>query len=193
MTVLSTRRMFLELLAEQCHERFGSLCANPVMMRHVGRGEPWSTAQADTMFDRALAHWTRHGFGWRSATERATRQWLGIFVINFVGSQAIDVAEDEISVGWWIVPSRWGQGYAKEGAAVVVAEAFERLDAERVLALMHPSNDRSVRVAQSIGMELAQKTKDLHGEPLAVYELRRSQWEQQSPPKTAQLRVVAAG
>lgn len=138
-------------------------------------------------------HWTRHGFGWRSATERATRQWLGIFVINFVGSQAIDVAEDEISVGWWIVPSRWGQGYAKEGAAVVVAEAFERLDAERVLALMHPSNDRSVRVAQSIGMELAQKTEDLHGEPLAVYELRRSQWEQQSPPKTAQLRVVAAG
>jgi RimJ/RimL family protein N-acetyltransferase len=86
-----------------------------------------------------------------------------------------------------------GSRLRERGAAVVVAEAFERLDAERVLALMHPSNDRSVRVAQSIGMELAQKTEDLHGEPLAVYELRRSQWEQQSPPKTAQLRVVAAG
>jgi RimJ/RimL family protein N-acetyltransferase len=91
-----------------------------------------------------------------------------LLVLTFVGSQAIDIADDQISVGWWIVSNRWGQGYAKEGAAVVVAEAFKGLDADRVLALVQPGNDRSVRVAQGIGMELFKNTDDPHGAPLAV-------------------------
>jgi hypothetical protein len=70
-TVLSTRRMFLEPLTEQCRERSRGLCANPVMMRYVGSGEPWSAAQADTMIDRALVHRTRDGFG---CAQRLRRQ-----------------------------------------------------------------------------------------------------------------------
>jgi RimJ/RimL family protein N-acetyltransferase len=167
--------MRLDPWAEQVRAAFRNLCADPEMMRHAGN--PLSTAEADALFERATAHWATHGFGWRSAVSRESGDWLGFFVLNFVGSQTAGVREDEISVGWWILPRSWGHGYAREGATAICIEAFERVGAERVVAFVQPGNTRSVRVADALGMELATATRRQRRERTLVYELQRSKWE----------------
>jgi RimJ/RimL family protein N-acetyltransferase len=167
--------MLLDPWAEQVRASFRNLCADPKMMRHAG--DPLTTTEADALFDRATAHWATHGFGWRSAVSRESADWLGFFVLNFVGSQATGIREDEISVGWWILPTRWGYGYGTEGATAICSEAFERIGARRVVAFVQPGNSRSVRVADALGMELATTTRGQRGERITVYELQRSKWE----------------
>jgi RimJ/RimL family protein N-acetyltransferase len=166
--------MRLEPWAEEVRPLFRELFADPEMMRQVGN--PLSTPEADAFFDRACAHWSSHGFGWRSAISRVSGDWLGFFVLNFVGSQAEGIHEDEISVGWWIRPRDWGQGYATEGAEAICREAFERIGARRVVAFIKPGNSRSVRVAVALGMEFATTTRWQDQERLSVFELQRSKW-----------------
>ena len=49
---------------------------------------------------------------------------------------------------------RWGMGYATEGARASLACAFERLGAERVIAVIRPENSASRGVAERLGMEI---------------------------------------
>jgi RimJ/RimL family protein N-acetyltransferase len=76
--VLTTERLVLEPWAELRREEWARLCADPQMMRFIGRGLPWSRAEADAAFDEALEHWRAHGFGWRSPFDRETGEWLGL-------------------------------------------------------------------------------------------------------------------
>lgn len=55
-------------------------------------------------------------------------------------------------IGWHLHPKHWGHGYATEAAAAVLGRAYAAGVAE-VIALIHPENERSKRVAARLGME----------------------------------------
>jgi RimJ/RimL family protein N-acetyltransferase len=143
------------------------------MMRYMGVGRTWTAPEADAAFDEALVHWKKHGFGWTAALDAETREWLGLFVLNHIGDRFPDLRTDDVSLGWWIVRSAWGNGYAVEGAERVRDEAFARLGVPRLFALIHPENARSVRVAEKIGMRIDSQTVDRDGEPLLIYGVGR--------------------
>lgn len=55
-------------------------------------------------------------------------------------------------IGWHLHPNHWGHGYATEAATAVLRRAFAAGVAE-VVALIHPENERSKKVAGRLGME----------------------------------------
>lgn len=55
-------------------------------------------------------------------------------------------------LGYWVGHPYWGQGYATEAAARVVAYAFEELDLRRVTAQALRHNRASTRVMEKAGM-----------------------------------------
>ncbi len=57
-----------------------------------------------------------------------------------------------------IEPSEWGNGYATEAAAAVLADAFERLGLERVRASVDRPNVASARVLEKLGMRAEHRT-----------------------------------
>jgi RimJ/RimL family protein N-acetyltransferase len=57
----------------------------------------------------------------------------------------------ETEIGWHLHPDAWGHGYATEAAERVLEHAFES-GLQRVLAVTHPQNLASQRVALRIGM-----------------------------------------
>jgi RimJ/RimL family protein N-acetyltransferase len=57
----------------------------------------------------------------------------------------------ELEVGWHLKRDAWGQGYATEGAALLIAEAFRLLSPARLVCAILPSNLRSQRVAARLG------------------------------------------
>ncbi|WP_413452650.1 GNAT family N-acetyltransferase [Georgenia phoenicis] len=58
----------------------------------------------------------------------------------------------ETEIGWHLHPDSWGQGYASEAAARVLAHAVAG-GLTRVVAVTNPANHASRRVALRIGME----------------------------------------
>ena len=58
----------------------------------------------------------------------------------------------DIEIGWHFHPDSWGQGYASEAGAAVLAHAFEA-DLPQVVAVTNPANTASMRVCRKIGMQ----------------------------------------
>ena len=59
--------------------------------------------------------------------------------------------EHEIELGYRLMKSWWGRGYATEAAAACVEYGFDRLSLDCIVAVTNPENRASQRVLQKIG------------------------------------------
>ena len=75
---------------------------------------------------RSLEEWQLHGFGKRAVLEALTGDWLGFVELSLVGPGK-GCREDDVEIGYFIVPQRWGEGLATEAAVAVRDEAFGRV------------------------------------------------------------------
>jgi RimJ/RimL family protein N-acetyltransferase len=57
-----------------------------------------------------------------------------------------------VEVGWRLARPAWGRGLATEGARASLRHAFEELELEAVISIIDPENERSIRVAEKLGM-----------------------------------------
>jgi RimJ/RimL family protein N-acetyltransferase len=169
--MLETKRLLLEPWHERHRRDWQLLCRLPEVMRFIGPGEVWDEAKANEVFERNLSHWGEHGFGWRSAIDRETGKWLGFVGLNFVGPGIDEIPDHEVEIGWWVTPSKWGKGYASEGAAALVEEGLGRLGFERIIARLQPANLASARVAEHIGMSFEREATGRTGEAQHIYTL----------------------
>lgn len=55
-------------------------------------------------------------------------------------------------IGYLLDTPYQGQGYAQEILAAVISYAFAKLDVHRIVALIHPDNQRSINLALKVGM-----------------------------------------
>jgi RimJ/RimL family protein N-acetyltransferase len=111
-------------------------------------------AETEAFLDQQDALWCAHGFGGCAARERTGGVLLGVLGLSVptLGTEP----RAPISVGWRLSPASWGKGYATEGAAALVDEALTTLGYDRIVCITQPENVRSVRVAQRLGMRLAE-------------------------------------
>jgi len=72
----------------------------------------------------------------------------------FVGQVLLQplAGSGEIEIGWHFAPEHWGNGYASEAAAALLAHAFDGLGLARVVAVVLPDNQRSLGVIHSLAM-----------------------------------------
>ncbi len=170
---LRTDRMTLDPWTEADFKLLGDLARTPAVMRYIGDGTTWSDARIADVGAHVVDHWHRYGFGWRVARVEAVP--VGLIALNFAGEGAgVDASEYEI--GWWLAPSAWGRGLAREGAAAVRDEAFERVGAPSIVARIQPANAGSLGVAAAIGLSHDTESVGRGGEPIAVLRLSAGSW-----------------
>jgi HAD superfamily hydrolase (TIGR01509 family) len=64
---------------------------------------------------------------------------------------------EEIELGYLLDVNHWGFGYALECTKAVIDYAFSKLNMTRIIAIIDPLNERSIKVASRIGMEKESK------------------------------------
>ena len=79
----------------------------------------------------------------------------------------------EPELGYTLAADVWGRGYATEAARACVAAAFEHLSVQRIVAKVEIGNDRSMQVAERLGMRRID-TIELHGRPHVLLALQRT-------------------
>lgn len=76
----------------------------------------------------------------------------------------------EVEVAYLLDKAYWGQGLATEAAQAIVDYGFEQLHLTRLICLIDPQNQASIKVAGRIGMTLEKELEDENG-PYLVYSI----------------------
>jgi RimJ/RimL family protein N-acetyltransferase len=169
---IETARLILRRWRSDDWDDFRTVRTDPTVWRSLNGDEPVGETRVRRRFDYHLDHWQDHGYGIMAVAERSNGAlvgWTGPAHPDFVPD-----LEDEIEIGWTLLPAFWGRGLATEGARAAIAAAFEHIEPDRVISLIAPGNARSLAVAQRLGMRSAGEARHVEtGEDLLVYELPR--------------------
>jgi len=111
-------------------------------------------------------HWEVHGFGWYAFLDRAS----GALVARGGPHRCHVAGNDEVEIGWTVVPERWNQGIATELGAASLEVAFGPLALPDVVSFTLPHNHGSRRVMEKLGF-IYERDTDYMGEPHVLYRL----------------------
>jgi RimJ/RimL family protein N-acetyltransferase len=163
MTVLQTGRMALRKLTTDDAPFIRELVNEPSWIRFIGDRNVRSDDDARAYLVRGpIAMYERHGFGLWLCESRETGEPLGM-----CGLIKRDTLED-VDLGFAFLPRYWGQGYAHESAAAVLAYGREVLELDRIVAITSPDNEASIRLLEKLGFTL-EKSFELGGMPTQLF------------------------
>lgn len=151
--MIETERLLLRRPRPEDADALHELYADPEVMRYIGTGETFSRDETHAWVEKALQRWAANGFG-HFVIERDS------VVIGRCGFLVWDPVEwrvrtygegAEVELGWMLGRAHWGNGYAIEAASACRNHAFAELGLSRLISLIAPGNQRSMRVAERLG------------------------------------------
>jgi RimJ/RimL family protein N-acetyltransferase len=148
---LDTERLTLRAFALDDFAAYAAMHGDPVVMRHMGDGDPDTEEQSWASFLKIPGHWLYRGYGSWALEERATGRFVGS--VGFTdrkrdrGLELRGVPE----MGWTLAAAAFGKGYATEAVQVALRWACGHFGSVRVIALTTEDNAASMRVAQKCG------------------------------------------
>lgn len=148
--MIRTDRLTLRNWREADRDAFAELNAAPEMMADLGG--PLTRAESDAKFDRYVTAFERHGLC-RWALEDLDGRFLGY--TGVMPSRHGHPLGPHADIGWRLVRSAWGRGYATEAATASLQDAFERGRLKEVLAYTSADNLRSQAVVKRLSMQRA--------------------------------------
>jgi RimJ/RimL family protein N-acetyltransferase len=174
----NTERLTLPQLELGDIDDLVALDADPDVMRYINGGRPTPPSEVEATVRATSGH------RWH-ATERSTSDFIGWFALDPSTS-----GHDALELGYRLRRQAWGRGLATEGAAALIAIAFETLGADRVWAQTMTVNTPSRRVLERCGLRYVRTFHLAWSEPIAgtelgdlEYELLRQDWRATTPKR----------
>jgi ribosomal-protein-alanine N-acetyltransferase len=162
--VLETERLILRRLEMGDLDDLARLYADPEVRRHIPEGVLNREQTQEELEWFLNGHPERSELGLWGTIHRATGAFIGR-----CGLLPWDIdGVAEVEVAYLIDPEYQGQGFATEAAAGVRDHAFGALGLRRLICLITPGNEASVKVAEKIGMRFEREGSDDEG-PFLLY------------------------
>jgi ribosomal-protein-alanine N-acetyltransferase len=96
-------------------------------------------------------HWEKYGYGNWAIVPAG-----GSDLIGWAGLQFLPET-NETEVGYLLDRPFWGKGYATEAARASLQFGFECFDFPEIIALVHPDNAGSLKVAAKCGLQVVER------------------------------------
>ncbi|WP_341501743.1 GNAT family N-acetyltransferase [Gallaecimonas sp. GXIMD4217] len=164
---LETERLILRPFTLDDLPAFLAMNQDPEVIRYTGQQPLRDLDQAREMMIKApLRDYEVHGYGRLAVELKETGQVIGFCGIKHVDELGLP------ELGYRLLRAYWGKGLMTEGAAVVLEHGHTELDLKHIIALIHPDNEGSIRVAEKLGMSCG-PLLELDGMPVWQYQSRR--------------------
>jgi RimJ/RimL family protein N-acetyltransferase len=164
--LIETERLQLRPLTSGDVDDLVAIHAEAEVERFMG---PVDRRRMTEWLARVQEDYAEHRPGRLAIIERVSGRFLGRSGLKYWPQFA------ETEVGWVLHPHAWGRGYATEAGRACARWGFQNLDVPQLTAMIRPDNQRSISVAQRIGMS-SLRPDVLLGEPVTVYSISRAQW-----------------
>lgn len=159
--MIETDRLFLRPLRGEDVDALVALHGDARVNRFV---PAFSHEQAVERLASVERQWAERGHGLCAVELKSSAEFIGRVGLNYWETF------DEVELGWILKAEAWGHGYATEAARACLEWGFATLDAEYFIAMIHPENTASVRVAERLGFTPLREDT-LFGKPVTVYSL----------------------
>lgn len=144
MVLLETERLFLREWVPDDWKRYKPLATDPRVLRYIAGGLS-SDERIRRFVDGGIEKAKRRGWILWPVIHRRDSELIG-----FCGFG--DGFPPDVEIGWRLRPEYWRQGLATEMARAVMEYGWQRFQFERLIAVIHPGNRASIRVAEKLGM-----------------------------------------
>jgi RimJ/RimL family protein N-acetyltransferase len=178
--VIETERLLLRLPRLEDAADLALAYADPETMRFIGDGSTATQKEVERSIPFWLERWEKNGLGQFAMERREGGGVLGRagFLVwdtaNWETSSFAEAGERaEVELGWMIARAHWGHGYATEAALALRDWGIAERGLTRLISLIRPGNERSVRVAEKIG-ERYEREIVTDGLPAMLYALETS-------------------
>lgn len=155
-------------LREMTHDDFEALYAilsDPIAMQYYPK--PHTPEMTRDWIENNIKRYHQHGFGLWAIVHTEEKRVIGDCGLTYQHVDGID----ELEIGYHILRTEWGKGYASQCAIACRDYVFDKLKRERVISWMNPKNMASRRVAEKVGMSLEKETISSKGLPAVVYSM----------------------
>jgi RimJ/RimL family protein N-acetyltransferase len=172
--VIETPRLRLEPWVDAHFDHFAQFMRDPAVIRYI-RAQPLDRATALEQHEHSLAEWALFGFGKRAIIEAETSRWLGFVELSLVGPGK-GSRDDDVEIGYFILPDRWGEGIATEAAFACRDEAFQRCGIDELIGRCRLENVASARVLAKVGFRRLRLFELDDGIMVEIHRLQRANW-----------------
>jgi RimJ/RimL family protein N-acetyltransferase len=156
---LDTNRLRLRTPTPRDADALYDLFRDPDVMHGLGKEPVLGREQARAIVEEGIGAWRTDALGpFIIETAAANRQVVGqagLMIFDTRGwtpstwGSAGSHAQPEL--GWALIRTHWGHGYATEAAVAIRQWANEFRSIEQLVSLISPDNVRSQRVAERLG------------------------------------------
>jgi RimJ/RimL family protein N-acetyltransferase len=154
MSLLETERLILRELNVDDAQFILTLLNEPSFLRYIGNKKVRNLDDARRyILDGPVASYERHGFGLYLVALKDSQTPVGM-----CGLLKRDELPDA-DIGFAFLPDFWNKGLAFESASAVLNYSRETLKLERVLAIVNPDNEASIKLLGKLGMTFQRDMK----------------------------------
>ena len=146
-----------------------SIYSDPEVMRYLG-ASPSPIPDRRKMAER-MEFWKER--------DKDLAAGLGFWAIEAEGEPVGSVIlrplpnDVRVEVGWHLGRQHWGKGYATEAASGAIEHGFHVAGLEEIFSIIYPENERSIRVAERLGMESLGTTTRYHDLELLLFRIAK--------------------
>jgi [ribosomal protein S5]-alanine N-acetyltransferase len=146
---LETERLILRQFSPADASLILELLNEPSFIQNIGDRGVRTLADAERYIETGpAASYARNGFGLYLVQLKESNESIGM-----CGLIKQDALED-VDVGYAFLPRYWSRGYAIESVLALLEYAKSIIRLKRVVAIVDPSNQGSVRVLEKAGFRL---------------------------------------
>lgn len=144
---LETDRLIIRPWQPDDRAAFDAMARDPEVVRFVHHGEPYTDEEAEEFLSRQARQLREFDMCMGPMVEKSSGRVVGLAGVQPLGRSG------DLEIGWWLAREVWGRGYATEAGGAAMRHVLETLKRPRVVAIIDPGNDASVRVATRLGMK----------------------------------------
>lgn len=148
MEILRTQRLILQTWTASDLKDAMAIWGDPKVMALLDRRGGLQKDQVEARLRLEITRQETLGVQYWKTVERDTGELVGC-----CGLRPYSFGESGLELGYYLVPGKWGQGYATEAAMGVIHYAFTTLHAPQLFAGHHPQNLASQHILTKLGFQ----------------------------------------
>lgn len=152
--MIETDRLVLTPPAVVDYADYRAMLTDAEVMRYIGAAVA-TPEEAWNKLLRAVGHWTAFGYGLFTVRERATGAYVGEVGLAHFARGLGERFDPFPEAAWVLARAGHGRGYATEAARIahdwLLAQSPVIRGTGRTVALIHPDNAASLRIAAKLG------------------------------------------
>ncbi len=143
--LIETERTYLRQLTLDDVDNVLQIFSDLEAMKYSPAATTQDRTDAEDFIKWSIQNYEKHGLGAWAVIAKSTGK--------YIGQSGLIPQEIGLEVFYSFIREFWGQGFATEVASACKDYAFQKLQEARLISIIHPDNNRAIKVAQKLAMQ----------------------------------------